>query len=569
MVGVGRLGEAVAGVVVSVEREHARDRQPLAELLRDAQVRVDLAAPLVGITRGSELGYGVEPSAREGAQLAVGIHRGDVGGLGEVGRFEDRGLRRSGVVGIGQVSLDAQLDLGGAERIEGQVGRDVVPAVVGIRVVVGQLRVLVHAVLVVIGQSDVVYGLVRSSRHIDVRRTVVAVVAQDLVHPVHIGVEIGVGMRAGLFDHFAAVERTAAARCRGFVRHLHVSGAIDEVGDLRRGRDAFGVAYGELRTPFQTALGVDDDDAVRSAHAVDGRGRSILEDRETLDILRIDVGERAGHAVHERQRCAHAGRQGRDAADVDVRIVESRLAGPLYGDQTGDTAGESLREVGGRHLEFIDLDALLRADDADLFLYAVSDHLHGIEQGVVLFEHDVEQAASGDGHILGLVTHVAEFQYVVGQYVDQVVSVDVGSRADVGPLLHEYRHADQGFAAVVLDRTHDAQRGLLLGFTRCCGLADDDLPSGEFPGVLRSGEEHFEHIPDGLVRDADRHAARGVEDVVVVDENIVALVFDAREYLLERDILQVERDACIRGGRLCGDRAEQPDCGQQKQDFYP
>lgn len=140
---------------------------------------------------------------------------------------------------------------------------------------------------------------------------------------------------------------------------------------------------------------------------------------------------------------------------------------------------------------------------------------------------------------------------------------------DVGSLLHEYRHTDQGLAAVVLDRTHDAQCGLLLGFTRCCGLADDDLPSGEFPGVLRSGEEHFEHIPDGLVRDADRHAARGVEDVVVVDENIVALVFDAREYLLERDILQVERDACIRGGRLCGDRAEQPDCGQQKQDFYP
>lgn len=156
-----------------------------------------------------------------------------------------------------------------------------------------------------------------------------------------------------------------------------------------------------MMTPFGTA------------HAVYGRRRGILEDREALDILRIDVGERAGHAVHERQRCAHAGRQGRDAADVDVRIVEARLAGPLHGDQTGDTAGEPLRKIRHGHLELLDLYALLRADDADLLLHAVSDHLHGIEYGVVLLKHDVELAASGNGHILCLVTHVAELQHVV------------------------------------------------------------------------------------------------------------------------------------------------------------
>lgn len=61
----------------------------------------------------------------------------------------------------------------------------------------------------------------------------------------------------------------------------------------------------------------------------------------------------------------------------------------------------------------------------------------------------------------------------------------------------------------------------------------------------------------------------GVENIVVIDENTVALVFDAGEYLLEGDILQIERDAGIRGGRLCDERAERPDCGQQKQDFYP
>ena len=205
VVGVGRFGETVARVIVGVEREHAGDRQTLVELLCDAQVRIDLAAPLVGVARGAEFGHGVEFSAREGPELAVRIERGDVGGLGEVGRFEDRGLRRSGVVGVGQVALDAELDLGGAERIERQVCRDVITPVVGVRVVIGEFRVLVHAVLVVIGQSDVVYGLVRSARHVDVRRAVVAVIAQDLVHPVHVGIEVGIGMHAGLFDHLAAV----------------------------------------------------------------------------------------------------------------------------------------------------------------------------------------------------------------------------------------------------------------------------------------------------------------------------------------------------------------------------
>ena len=376
-------------------------------------------------------------------------------------------------------------------------------------------------------------------------------------------------MRTGLLDHLAAVQRPASAGHRGLVRHLHVGGAIDEIGDFRRRRDTLGVAHGELRPSFRSALGVDDDDAVRTAHAVYGRRRGILEDREALDILRIDVGERAGHAVHERQRCAHAGRQGRDAADVDVRIVEARLAGPLHGDQTGDTAGEPLRKIRHGHLELLDLYALLRADDADLLLHAVSDHLHGIEYGVVLLKHDVELAASGNGHILCLVTHVAELQHVVGRHVDQVVSVDVGGRTDIEPLLHEDRHADQRIAVAVPDRPHDAQRSPLLGFVRRCGPADDDLPSGEFPSVFRSCEEHLEHIFDGLVRDADRHPARGVENIVVIDENTVALVFDAGEYLLEGDILQIERDAGIRGGRLCDERAERPDCGQQKQDFYP
>ena len=161
--------------------------------------------------------------------------------------------------------------------------------------------------------------------------------------------------------------------------------------------------------------------------------------------------------------------------------------------QTGDAAGEPLREVGHGYFEFLDLYALLRADDADLLLHAVSDHLHGIEYGVVLLKHDVELAASGNGHILCLVTHVAELQHVVGRHVDQVVSVDVGGRTDTRTGFDADRDADERFVVRVFDDARDTRDLLGHSGARGRGPADDDLPSREFPRVAGSGEQLFQN----------------------------------------------------------------------------
>ena len=75
----------------------------------------------------------------------------------------------------------------------------------GVRVVVGQFRVLVHAVLVVVGQADVVDRLVGTALHVDVGRAVAAEVTQDLFHPVYVGIEIGVFPAAGLINDLLAV----------------------------------------------------------------------------------------------------------------------------------------------------------------------------------------------------------------------------------------------------------------------------------------------------------------------------------------------------------------------------
>ena len=73
--------------------------------------------------------------------------------------------------------------------------------------------------------------------------------------------------------------------------------------------EAFGIAYAEFGASFQTAFGIDDNDAVGAANAVNSSCRGVLQDRETLDVFGVDVGERAGNAVDERQRGAHAGCQ--------------------------------------------------------------------------------------------------------------------------------------------------------------------------------------------------------------------------------------------------------------------
>jgi hypothetical protein len=60
-----------------------------------------------------------------------------------------------------------------------------------------------------------------------------------------------------------------------------------------------------------------------------------------------------------------------------------------------------------------------------------------------------------------------------------------------------------------------------------------------------------------------------VQDVVVVDENVVALALDLREDLFDRAVLYVERDGFRLLCRLCADGPDEPDCSQQKQERYP
>ena len=232
-------------------------------------------------------------------------------------------------------------------------------------------------------------------------------------------------------------------------------------------------------------------------------------------------------------------------------------------------ACEALREVGDGNFQFLGRYGLLRTDDADLFLYAVTHYLHGVEDGVVLLHHYVDDFLPCDRNVLRFIAHIAEFQHFVGINVEQVFTVDVGGRTDARAGFDADRDADERIVVLVLDDTRDARDLPRCTCGRSRGAPDDDLPSREFPGVDGSGEQLFQHCRNGLVRDFQGDFAVDVQDVVVVDEDVVALAFDLCEYLLDGAVLYVERDGFRRLCRLCTDGPDEPDCCQQKQECYP
>ena len=103
--------------------------------------------------------------------------------------------------------------------------------------------------------------------------------------------------------------------------------AVQHVNSLLFGRDADVAGVGDHRAlALDTLLSGDDDDAVRAAGTVDGRSRGILENREGLDILRIDHREGVGKALDA--RVVH-GETVNDDERV-VRSVERRAATDAY-----------------------------------------------------------------------------------------------------------------------------------------------------------------------------------------------------------------------------------------------
>ena len=157
---------------------------------------------------------------------------------------------------------------------------------------------------------------------------------------------------------------------------------IEHIIGFRHARNTELAVVTDHRVFVLTALGRDEDDAARTARAVDRRSRSILEHLEALDIVAVEVREGPGvarNAVDDVKRLvARRGRLDAADADRDVAVGLSAQREHLHARHLG---GHGIAEIGRRKpFEVLGLDRSDRRRHVAFVLHAVA-HDHHIVYG--------------------------------------------------------------------------------------------------------------------------------------------------------------------------------------------
>ena len=222
---------------------------------------------------------------------------------------------------------------------------------------------------------------------------------------------------------------------------------LGDAGRLGKGVAAV-VAHPDLS--FGTTLGGHEDDAVRSAGAVNGGG-SILQDGNALDVLGVQAGEvTVGDAVHHDERAGVA--EGALTADEDHGVILARLAGTHVSDDAGRLAGQGVGEIGGGDLlEFLAVDGGDGTREGGLLLDTVADDDDFIEVLRVLGEDHVDEGTAVDRFLHGLVADGRECENRVRRNAQGVGAVRCRN-GRVRGIRHD-GDTDQGFSRRVGDRS--------------------------------------------------------------------------------------------------------------------
>ena len=183
---------------------------------------------------------------------------------------------------------------------------------------------------------------VATTAHVEVATGGVGIVLGDFVHPVHVRIEVGVVARTGAVYLLLGEGQCRAVLGSQLVEQRHIVGRIQKLGQLCGLVD--GVLHMEayLRCAYLTALGGDDNHTVGTAHTIHGRGGSVFQHRERLNLSHVDVIEVALHTVNQNQRLV-ASREGRDTTNPEVRVVVSGLSRALNANHTAQLTSQVVR----------------------------------------------------------------------------------------------------------------------------------------------------------------------------------------------------------------------------------
>ena len=250
--------------------------------------------------------------------------------------------------------------------------------------------------LVQVAGGDEVTGLVVSALHGDIvfLGDAGAEYALDVVHIVPtvrgVAVEHGLHIALGEIRHVFLFRRDGAAR--QLVHHL---GQVVVVGELRSVHEPgeVGVHGGAHRPVVRepgvalvTLAGRDDDHAARRLQAIDRRRSAVLQDRDALDVGRVDVVYVVhGIAVHD---IGHAIDR---SADAEGRLIQARLTGFLDGGYARKLAAQHLGDIGRRCFqELVALDGRYGRRQGLLLGRTVADDDNILQEQSIFLQDDVD-----------------------------------------------------------------------------------------------------------------------------------------------------------------------------------
>ena len=451
--------------------------------------------------------------------LVVRLEELGVAGDGQPGF--DLGLElHAEVVGLENVRLDAVdallLVIASADHVGERLG-----SALDVDVVVPRRAAVVVEVVVPVevGQIDVLLTAVAPVGDDPRTRRVLGLVVAPLPESLVVGLGVGGvgGVLRGHHKEVGDLGRVVSARL--------VVGRGRGAGD---GEIAVVRHFGLL--VVLAALGGDQDDAEGSACAVDGGGRSVLQDRDRLDVVRVDAVGIGLDAVDQHQGAAAVGR-GR-TADV-VGRSGSGLSRRERHVEVGDHALQGAAHV--RHGTVFQL--LLRhgghgSREVGLLLHAVSHHDHLVDALLGVGQHHVEERAASDRRFVGVEADERHFEHGFGRKRregEREAAVHVGRYAPGLPGIgHEDRGADHGRTLLVLD---DALHRLALGR----GVLDEDDPP-----VLETARAVGQHLPHhlghGLAHGRDGHDPLEVEVAVIVEKRVIGQSLYLFQNLFDRDV---------------------------------
>ncbi len=349
-----------------------------------------------------------------------------------------------------EVTVETDVDGRGLGGFQIHVRGKVVSIVIHFGVVILQLEIAGHTHLVVVAQRHIVVRAGQTASDADVGAAVVAPILEDLLHPVHCGIEILVvhsgvvvlRQTVGLLRSLDVLGRVERRRTRigvgvSLVGDGHISIGVGHLGHVGHAREALVIVERDRRLAHLTGLGLDDDNAVGASHAVNRGSRSVLQHGERLDILGVDVVEAALHAVHENKRLRVLARKGRDTADPDIRIVVTRLAAALNRNDARDTARDGRRQVTRRDLDILGAQSRLCSHNRHLTLAAVTHHHEFVERRHVLDEHHIDHVLRAHAYLLRLEAEERKLEDRIGVLqFERVLTVRIGDDGIVGTHLH-------------------------------------------------------------------------------------------------------------------------------------